>query len=537
MRTESWTADGEPVPPEERGSLAERFEALGAFVRVAWAHVAADSDLSDVDISSLAGAAELSERAGARLRLSGEHTVVALAGATGGGKSSLFNALGRIQLSVTGHLRPTTGSAHACVWGEHGADQLLDWLGVSHRFHRESLLDAEDEAALRGLVLLDLPDLDSVATGHRLETDRLVGVVDLVIWVLDPQKYADQTVHEEYLSRMGALREVTVVVFNQTDLLTPADERRCLADLARLVEADGLAGVPVLGTSARTGAGVADLRTLLEKAIAGRHAAFSRLEGELDQAVDQLIPLVRTQRTAPDEVLDAKTRAELAEEFGTAASVQAVAAAAGRGYARRASVPGWPFQRRSAGQRGSSRVPPADPALVAAAVRRAAAVAGAGLPAPWQDQVQRAISGGAGRIPDELGEALTHAAPPPPRRIGWLLARVLFWLGLASLVAGGAWLAWHTWGGGPAPPRVAGPSLPLLLASAGLLVALSVPLVARPWARARGRRYAARVQASLRDATATVAEQSIAPAREVLHDYVAARAALQAAASRRTRPA
>ena len=37
------------------------------------------------------GAREIVERAGGRLRLSGEHTVVALAGATGSGKSSLFN--------------------------------------------------------------------------------------------------------------------------------------------------------------------------------------------------------------------------------------------------------------------------------------------------------------------------------------------------------------------------------------------------------------------------------------------------------------
>jgi hypothetical protein len=38
---------------------------------------------------------------------------------------------------------------------------------------------------------------------------------------------------------MAALRDVTVVVFNQTDRLAPSDVDRCLADLRRLVEADG----------------------------------------------------------------------------------------------------------------------------------------------------------------------------------------------------------------------------------------------------------------------------------------------------------
>ena len=48
--------------------------------------------------------------------------------------------------------------AHACVWGDDDAEVLLDWLRVSRRFRRESLLDAGDEAPLHGLVLLDLPD-------------------------------------------------------------------------------------------------------------------------------------------------------------------------------------------------------------------------------------------------------------------------------------------------------------------------------------------------------------------------------------------
>jgi GTP-binding protein EngB required for normal cell division len=521
-------------------ALVDRFHALGRFVRVAKAHVAAaaDAEVSEVDAAVVAAAGELSERAGARLRLSGDHTVVALAGATGSGKSSLFNALARMDLSATGYLRPTTAAAHACVWGEREADQLLDWLGVAHRFRRESALDAQDEAPLHGLVLLDLPDLDSVATGHRLEADRLVGVVDLVVWVLDPQKYADQTVHEEYLSRMGPLRDVTVVVFNQIDLLSPDDAQRCVADLARLVEADGLPGIPVLATSARTGAGVEDLRTLLEKAVASRHAALARLEGELDDAVDGLIPLVSGPMSEPvEDPLDRAAVTGFADELADAASVPAVAAEAARAYTRRAAIPGWPF-RVSARRRvlpTDRQVPPADPAAVAAAARRLAAMAGAGLPAPWPEQLQAAIGGGVDRIPDELSESLTKAAPPLPQPAAWVALRVVWWLAVAAAGGGVAWLVWAAFGG-PHPPSIAGANLAVALVLAGVLIAVLVALLGRQVARHQAQRYAMRVFKRLCDAATTVARESVAPVRAVLRDYGQARSALQVAAGRHVQP-
>jgi len=76
-----------------------------------------------------------------------------------------------------------------------------------------------DDETLRGLVLLDLPDFDSVEETHRVEVDRILALVDLMVWVLDPQKYADRVVHKQYLSQFSRHRDVTVVVLNQSDLL------------------------------------------------------------------------------------------------------------------------------------------------------------------------------------------------------------------------------------------------------------------------------------------------------------------------------
>nr|WP_284287783.1 hypothetical protein [Angustibacter aerolatus] len=138
---------------------------------------------------------------------------------------------------------------------------LLDWLGVPsrHRLSHES--QASDEADdLRGLVLLDLPDHDSTEVAHRLEVDRLVGLVDVLVWVTDPQKYADAAVHRRYLSRLSGHDAVTVVLLNQADRLDDASREACLRDLTRLVRADGLRDAEVLPTSAVRGDGLPHLR-------------------------------------------------------------------------------------------------------------------------------------------------------------------------------------------------------------------------------------------------------------------------------------
>jgi hypothetical protein len=61
-------------------------------------------------------AAGTTQRARGRLGHGAAHTVVALAGATGSGKSSLFNALAGRDLAATGVRRPTTSATQAAVF-------------------------------------------------------------------------------------------------------------------------------------------------------------------------------------------------------------------------------------------------------------------------------------------------------------------------------------------------------------------------------------------------------------------------------------
>ena len=239
----------------------------------------------------LADAEALLTRAGERLRLSSHHTIVVLAGGTGSGKSSLFNQLAGAQFSPAGVLRPVTREPHACVWGMEGAGPLLDWLGIEprRRYARSSALE-EGERALTGLLLVDLPDHDSVVAGGSSEVTRLVAQADLMVWVLDPQKYADAAVHSRYLVPMAGHSSVIAAALNQADLLTPEQAQDCVSDLRRLLDAEGLHDARVLVTSATSAAGVADLRRALIETVIARQAALRRISADVDAVAARFVP-------------------------------------------------------------------------------------------------------------------------------------------------------------------------------------------------------------------------------------------------------
>ncbi|HEY1626086.1 MAG TPA: GTPase [Streptosporangiaceae bacterium] len=276
--------------------VSARLAALGELTKLG----AARKDGFDAGL--LAETETLLRRSGERMRMSSSHTVVALAGGTGSGKSTLFNTLSGATFSPPGVTRPTTRHAHACVWGMEGAAPLLDWLGVQrrHRYARASALD-DGEANLTGLLLLDLPDHDSVVSGSQAMVDRMVKLTDMLVWVLDPLKYADAAVHQRYLIPLAGHAAVTTIVLNQSDTLSPEQVGDCEADLRRLLDSEGLLDTQVLVTSATTGAGLDDLKAVLGEAVAARRAVSERIDADIDVLLERFavyagdpLPGVRT---------------------------------------------------------------------------------------------------------------------------------------------------------------------------------------------------------------------------------------------------
>jgi hypothetical protein len=529
--------------------LLARIEALDRFLR------AVEDHLPD---SRLVAARTVVERADARLARSRHHTVVALVGATGGGKSSLFNALARHDLSPVGVRRPTTGDTHACVWGSpSGATELLDWIGVlpRHRFVRDP---DDDEAGLHGLVLLDLPDFDSVEAAHQAEVDRLLGLVDMMVWVVDPQKYADRVVHRDYLQECRRHKDVSVVVLNQADLLAPADLPRVLADVRRLLDEDGLEGVPLLATSAYDPASVANLRSTLEGAVAGRQAALRRLAADVNAVAEDLSELVGP---AIDGTVDAETERRLADALATSAGVPAVVEAVELAYRHRAATQtGWPLLRgfrrlrpdplrrlhltdgASATEASAESVAaatsvpaptPAQRSAAGLAVRAVAEQAGAGLPELWRTAVTTAACSRLGDLPDALDRALatTDLGLDRPRS-WWRLVKAAQTLITAAAVVGLGWLVIgylvRLIGLPPLEyPMVGRVPLPTLMLLGGLVGGLPVAALVRPAVSAGARRARRRAEQRLRAAVADVAHAYVVePVCDVLRSYAEARAAL-----------
>ncbi|MGZ0200183.1 YfjP family GTPase, partial [Streptomyces sp. RM1] len=277
-----------PVPLAYEGPLRSRLDALRELVGLSRARL---------DGQTLAEAGRVLDEAAARRKLSGRHTVVAIAGATGSGKSQLFNTLAGVAISETGVRRPTTASPIACSWSD-GAAGLIDRLGIPGRLRRRPLHTPDGEKQLRGLVLIDLPDHDSAAVQHREQVERILKLVDAVIWVVDPEKYADAVLHERYLRPMAGHAEVMFIVLNQVDRLPGEAADMVLDDLRRLLDEDGVAlgehgepGATVLALSALTGEGVGELREALGEFVTERGAAARRVAADVDAAAAELRPV------------------------------------------------------------------------------------------------------------------------------------------------------------------------------------------------------------------------------------------------------
>lgn len=436
-------------------------------------------------------------RAHERMELGADLTVAALVGGTGSGKSTLFNAITGLQFADAGDIRPTTDRAAACVFNADASD-LLDYLGVEsgRRTVHDAIL-SDEGIGLDGLVLLDLPDHDSVQAGHSLQVERLLPMVDLVIWILDPQKYADHILHHTYLAQLAARRESIVVVLNQTDRIEPEGVRLITEDLRSLLADDGLGDVPILTTSALTGAGVAEVRAMLQDAVRRPSVATMTAAAELDAIARRL----RVSVGESEADVRSRERDDIIDRLAQAGGVDAVAQSVRN--AGRSLTP-------------TALVEPQRPSFGSVAALRDSWIGyiSAGLPQRWQHAVREVES--AERLRAETGSVLKVESVPQVSRTG---AWTLIGVGLAIALLCGVLAALGV--GGGLMGRGA-------LAFSGIVTAVLLYVVARRGLRRRADALANEYSVRVRERLAAVVDAGlVVPAEKVLDKHRATREALE----------
>ena len=505
--------------------LAERLVLVGELLEQAAGRLPEDVE---------ARAHRVLEHAGQRMSF-GPQTVVALAGATGSGKSSLFNALSGQKLAEVAARRPTTSQTRAVSFQPSDV-ALLDWLGVQRRNEVPPPVDA-----FRDVVLLDLPDHDSTEAAHRQEVDKMVPVVDQFIWVLDPQKYADAAVHERYLRPLARHRDVITVVLNQVDRLSPAELASCLADLRRLLDDDGLKGVTILTTSALLGDGVDELRRRLGALATAKTAAADRLSADVDVLAAELADAVSGPSvTSPSKQSVASLERSLVESAGVPYVVDAVRISM---LHRGSLATGWPLVkwlgrfkpdplRRLRIGSGAKRaqleadVAPRSSlpnrghvaeARLRTGLRTLTTELSDGLPQRWQQSIHDAVHASAPTLPDTLDQAVVTAnLRTEGQPVWWQVLRVLQWLLVAAVVVGLGWLTIDvalTYFQLPRLPRVMVADvpfpLPTLLVGGGLVLGLVLSLVSRVFVGLGARSRARRARSILTKRVAEVGQREV----------------------------
>ncbi|BAI64635.1 predicted GTPase [Rothia mucilaginosa DY-18] len=579
--------------PENKLENAERNTERGATPAVATSPFARSvASLKDaisygegrVPETVLLDAAETLERLSQRRELSTEHTVIGFFGATGSGKSTLFNAIAGQNIALSAPTRPTTSTVQAAIWEAEGSEELLDWLGIDKRVYPQTqALAAEGEATegngagggvaapnavtepapglfnrirravggrgemrtrTGGLILLDMPDFDSVTTTNRDLAARMMRYVDVLVWVVDPQKYADAVIHRDFMVPLAASGAQALCVLNQADKLAPAEVPAVLASLTRLLQAEGteahLLAAPI-AVSARTGEGVDVLRDLLAQVAAAKSLSLQRTDAQLHATASQLRTYAGGEGAVLAGAYALEAEQKLAKACYTSSQAEQVLQAATASYRRAAGQhTGWiltrwmsrlkadPLRRlhlgqqdetksaskaeKSSGMLGSdsenapelvaSSLPPlsaAQKAGMANAVRQYSKQMAARVDEPWKRSMKEAALSREAELPELLERDMVRIDYGLGRtRAPWVIFNALQWIALLSALVGVGWLtlisgmAYLQIQLPPAPTPEGSPvPLPTLLLLLGILLGIASAGVGR-LLTAMGSRYYAR---------------------------------------------
>ncbi len=475
-------------------------------------------------------------RAQERAGFPGSAYVLALAGGTGVGKSSVLNALAGRTVSAVRAVRPTTdepvGWASEQLIGE--LTPLFEWLGVRH-------VVGHADRQLRHVAILDLPDIDSQRTAHRTRVDELLPRVDRIAWVVDPEKYDDERIHL-YL-RAERNPERLLFILNKADRLRTADVSAVREDLERRLVAAGIANPQIVAISAQERTGEIDrLRTLVAGEADAKAVIAARLVADAADAARDLAERAAIEPDGAATPLLSDRRRDGALAAAATGALELVDLA---GVRRQAAASVLQRSRRTAGGLlgrglallqlvGGRSAGAADPAGYLRAwrrrgtlaravnpVRAAVADAASVAPLPWRPHLLNVA--GAGHVEASLTSAIDGAvasaaleARPPGSWLWWPI-------GALQLVVSGVLIfaiAWYVTlfvaqgvPVGTVELPVLGPvPLPLALLTAAVLISAALSLILRLHAGWVARRWSAEIESRVEQAVSDAIEhKALAP--------------------------
>jgi len=184
-------------------------------------------------------------------------------------------------------------------------------------------------AAMRGLVLVDLPDFDSVFTEHVQQVRRMSNVLDGIIWITTPKKVGDERAIRE-IHRVLKDRANFVYVLNKMDWLVAQEGGDPNASIKRAAtQLDQQIQVGSFSDSDHRKFLIAarypksdTLRDAIIKARSGGEGQIVADNGALDSAVTALSADFASLRSAlttppPETVSEANKKANLSYQLAT----------------------------------------------------------------------------------------------------------------------------------------------------------------------------------------------------------------------------